>query len=167
MLLKRGMSATLEEFLMAAEYVMSEGNYNVILCERGVRTFADHTRNTLDLSIVPAVQRLSHLPIVVDPSHGTGKRNKVTPLSRAAVAVGADGLIVEVHNDPDKALSDGMQSLYPEQFDELMAAGPADRAGRGQNRTSDWTSTRKANLPRGLGSVRGAAHPPPRARSCL
>jgi 3-deoxy-7-phosphoheptulonate synthase len=120
-LLKRGMAATLEEFLMAAEYVMSEGNYNVILCERGVRTFADHTRNTLDLSIVPAVQRLSHLPIVVDPSHGTGKRNKVTPLSRAAVAVGADGLIIEVHHQPDKALSDGMQSLYPEQFDELMA----------------------------------------------
>jgi len=119
-LLKRGMSATLEEFLMAAEYVMSEGNYNVILCERGVRTFADHTRNTLDLSIVPAVQRLSHLPIIVDPSHGTGKRNKVTPLSRAAVAVGASGLIVEVHCDPDRALSDGMQSLYPEQFDQLM-----------------------------------------------
>ncbi|HXY09040.1 MAG TPA: 3-deoxy-7-phosphoheptulonate synthase [Terriglobales bacterium] len=120
-MVKRGMSATLEELLMAAEYVMSEGNYNVILCERGVRTFADHTRNTLDLSIVPAVQRLSHLPIVVDPSHGTGKRNKVTPLSRAAVAVGADGLMVEVHQDPDKALSDGVQSLYPEQFDELMA----------------------------------------------
>ena len=120
-LLKRGMSATLEEFLMAAEYVMSEGNYNVILCERGVRTFADHTRNTLDLSLIPAVQRLSHLPIVVDPSHGTGKRNKVTPLSRAAVAVGADGLIIEVHHQPDKALSDGMQSLYPDQFDELMA----------------------------------------------
>jgi 3-deoxy-7-phosphoheptulonate synthase len=119
-LLKRGMSATLEEFLMAAEYILSEGNYEVILCERGVRTFADHTRNTLDLSIVPAVQRLSHLPIVVDPSHGTGKRNKVTPLSRASVAVGADGLIVEVHNQPDKALSDGMQSLYPEQFEELM-----------------------------------------------
>jgi 3-deoxy-7-phosphoheptulonate synthase len=119
-LLKRGMSATLEELLMAAEYVMSEGNYNVILCERGVRTFADHTRNTLDLSLIPAVQRLSHLPIIVDPSHGTGKRNKVTPLSRAAVAVGADGLMVEVHHDPDKALSDGIQSLYPEQFDELM-----------------------------------------------
>ena len=119
-LLKRGISATLEEFLMAAEYIMSEGNYNVVLCERGVRTFADHTRNTLDLSIVPAVQRLSHLPIVVDPSHGTGKRNKVTPLSRAAIAVGADGLIVEVHHDPDKALSDGMQSLFPDQFDALM-----------------------------------------------
>src|SRR5713101_249566 len=120
-LLKRGMSATLEEFLMAAEYVMSEGNYNVILCERGVRTFADHSRNTLDLSVIPAVKRRSHLPILVDPSHGTGKRNKVTPLSRAAVAVGADGLIIEVHHQPDKALSDGMQSLYPDQFDELMA----------------------------------------------
>jgi 3-deoxy-7-phosphoheptulonate synthase len=119
-LLKRGISATLEEFLMAAEYIMSEGNYNIVLCERGVRTFADHTRNTLDLSIVPAVQRLSHLPIIVDPSHGTGKRNKVTPLSRAAVAVGADGLIVEVHHDPDRALSDGMQSLFPDQFDALM-----------------------------------------------
>ena len=120
-LLKRGLSATLEEFLMAAEYIMSEGNYNIVLCERGVRTFADHTRNTLDLSIVPAVQRLSHLPIIVDPSHGTGKRNKVTPLSRAAVAVGADGLMVEVHHDPDHALSDGMQSLFPDQFDALMA----------------------------------------------
>jgi len=119
-LLKRGMAATLEEFLMAAEYLMSEGNYNVILCERGVRTFADHCRNTLDLSVVPAVQRLSHLPILVDPSHGTGKRDKVLPLSRAAVAVGADGLLIEVHHDPDRALSDGMQSIYPEQFDELM-----------------------------------------------
>ena len=119
-LLKRGMSATLEEFLMAAEYIMSEGNYNVALCERGVRTFADHTRNTLDLSLIPAVQRLSHLPILVDPSHGTGKRNKVTPLSRAAVAVGADGLMVEVHNKPDEAMSDGPQSLFPDQFDELM-----------------------------------------------
>jgi len=120
-LLKRGMSATLEEFLMAAEYILSEGNYNVALCERGVRTFADHTRNTLDLSLVPAVQRLSHLPILVDPSHGTGKRNKVTPLSRASIAVGADGLLVEVHNKPDEALSDGPQSLFPDQFDELMA----------------------------------------------
>jgi 3-deoxy-7-phosphoheptulonate synthase len=119
-LLKRGMSATLEEFLMAAEYVMSEGNYNVVLCERGVRTFADHTRNTLDLSIVPAVQRLSHLPIIVDPSHGTGKRNKVVPLARAAVAVGASGLIVEVHCDPECAMSDGMQSLFPDQFDQLV-----------------------------------------------
>jgi len=120
-LLKRGMSATLEEFLMAAEYVMSEGNYNVVLCERGVRTFADHTRNTLDLSLIPAVQRLSHLPILVDPSHGTGKRNKVLPMARAAVAVGADGLIVEVHHDPDHALSDGPQSIVPEQFAVLMS----------------------------------------------
>ena len=119
-LVKRGMSATLDELLMAAEYVMSEGNYQVILCERGVRTFADHTRNTLDLSIVPAVQRLSHLPIIVDPSHGTGKRNMVLPLARAAAAVGADGLMIEVHHQPDKALSDGAQSLYPDQFVELM-----------------------------------------------
>jgi 3-deoxy-7-phosphoheptulonate synthase len=120
-MLKRGLSATLDEFLMAAEYIMSEGNYNVILCERGIRTFTDHTRNTLDLSIVPAVQKRSHLPIIVDPSHGTGKRHKVTPLSRAGVAVGADGLMVEVHCDPDHALSDGAQSLYPDQFDDLMA----------------------------------------------
>ncbi|HEY7839070.1 MAG TPA: 3-deoxy-7-phosphoheptulonate synthase [Terriglobales bacterium] len=119
-LLKRGLSATLEELLMAAEYIMSEGNYNVALCERGIRTFTDHTRNTLDLSIVPAVQRLSHLPILADPSHGTGKRNKVTPLARASVAVGADGLIIEVHPRPEEALSDGMQSLYPQQFTDLM-----------------------------------------------
>ena len=132
-LLKRGIAATLEEFLMAAEYIMSEGNYQVILCERGVRTFADHTRNTLDLSIVPAVQRLSHLPIVVDPSHGTGKRNKVIPLGRAAVAVGCDGLIVEVHNQPDKALSDGMQSLYPEQYVQLMAEATQIAAVLGRN----------------------------------
>ena len=120
-LLKRGMSATLDEFLMAAEYIMAEGNYNIILCERGVRTFSDHTRNTLDLSMIPAVQLRSHLPIVVDPSHGTGRRNKVLPLSRAAVAVGADGLLVEVHNDPDRALSDGMQSIVPSEFVQLMA----------------------------------------------
>ncbi len=115
-LLKRGMSATLDEFLMAAEYVLSEGNYNVILCERGVRTFSDFSRNTLDLAVVPAVKKRSHLPIFVDPSHGTGKRHKVLPLSRAAVAVGADGLLIEVHHEPDKALSDGMQSLLPEEF---------------------------------------------------
>ncbi len=120
-LLKRGMSATLDEFLMAAEYVLSEGNYQVILCERGVRTFADHSRNTLDLSVIPAVKKRSHLPIVVDPSHGTGRRHKVLPLSRAAVAVGADGLLVEVHHDPEKALSDGMQSILPEEFVELVA----------------------------------------------
>ncbi len=119
-LLKRGISATLEEFLMAAEYIMAEGNYNVILCERGVRTFADHTRNTLDLSLVPAVKRLSHLPILVDPSHGTGKREKVIPLARAAIAVGADGLIIEVHPQPELALSDGFQSLHPDEFESLM-----------------------------------------------
>jgi 3-deoxy-7-phosphoheptulonate synthase len=119
-LLKRGMSSTLEEFLMAAEYILSEGNYQVILCERGVRTFTDHTRNTLDLSVVPAVKSLSHLPIIVDPSHGTGKRDKVHPMALAAVAAGAAGLIVEVHPNPDRALSDGYQSLDPEQFG-LMA----------------------------------------------
>lgn len=120
-LLKRGMSATLEEFLMAAEYIMAEDNPNVILCERGVRTFADHTRNTLDLSAIPYVKRTSHLPIISDPSHGTGKRDKVIPLSRASMAVGADGLIIEVHHDPSKALSDGPQSLTPDMFDDLMS----------------------------------------------
>jgi 3-deoxy-7-phosphoheptulonate synthase len=120
-LLKRGMSATLDEFLMAAEYVMSEGNYNVMLCERGVRTFSDFSRNTLDLAVVPAVKKRSHLPILVDPSHGTGKRHKVLPLSRAAVAVGADGLLVEVHHQPEKALSDGIQSILPAEYAELMA----------------------------------------------
>ena len=119
-LLKRGMSATLEEFLMAAEYVLSEGNYQVILCERGVRTFADHSRNTLDLSVVPAVQRLSHLPIIADPSHGTGKRDQVHAMSLAAIAAGASGLLVEMHPTPDHALSDGYQSLYPEQFAEMV-----------------------------------------------
>ena len=118
--LKRGMSATLEEFLMSAEYILSEGNYQVILCERGVRTFSDFSRNTLDLAIVPAVKRLSHLPILVDPSHGTGRREKVAPLSRAAAAVGADGLMIEVHHDPNRALSDGPQSITPEMFDELV-----------------------------------------------
>src|SRR5256885_2370558 len=120
-LLKRGMSATLDEFLMAAEYILSEGNYNVMLCERGVRTFSDFSRNTLDLAVVPAVKTWSHLPILVDPSHGTGKRHKVLPLSRAAVAVGADGLLVEVHHEPEKALSDGIQSIVPQEFAELSA----------------------------------------------
>ncbi|MBI1739166.1 MAG: 3-deoxy-7-phosphoheptulonate synthase [Acidobacteria bacterium] len=120
-LLKRGMSATLDEFLMAAEYVMAEGNYNVILCERGVRTFSDFTRNTLDLAVIPAVKKRSHLPIVVDPSHGTGRRHKVLPLSRAGIAAGADGLLVEVHHQPDRALSDGMQSILPDEFDQLVA----------------------------------------------
>ena len=120
-MLKRGMSATLDELLLAAEYIMAEGNYDVILCERGVRTFADHTRNTLDLSIVPAVQNRSHLPIIVDPSHGTGKRHKVIPLARAAIAAGADGIMVEVHNYPEQALSDGPQALLPDMFKQLVA----------------------------------------------
>jgi 3-deoxy-7-phosphoheptulonate synthase len=119
-LLKRGMSATLEEFLMSAEYILSEGNYDVILCERGVRTFSDFSRNTLDLAMVPAVKDISHLPILVDPSHGTGRRDKVAPLSRAAAAVGADGLIIEVHHDPNRALSDGPQSITPDMLDSLM-----------------------------------------------
>jgi 3-deoxy-7-phosphoheptulonate synthase len=119
-LLKRGMSATLEELLLSAEYIMSEGNYNVIFCERGVRTFADHTRNTLDLSVVPAIKRMSHLPILVDPSHGTGKRNKVLPMSRAAIAVGADGVLIEVHHRPEEALSDGPQAILPVTFEQLV-----------------------------------------------
>jgi 3-deoxy-7-phosphoheptulonate synthase len=120
-LLKRGMSATIEEFLLSAEYLLSEGNYEVILCERGVRTFANHTRNTLDLSVIPYVKRISHLPILVDPSHGTGKRLKVLPMSRAAVAAGSDGLLIEVHDHPEVALSDGPQALLPEMFAQLMA----------------------------------------------
>src|SRR5882724_4166933 len=119
-LLKRGLSATLDEWLLAAEYIMSEGNYQVVLCERGIRTFAQHTRNTLVLSAIPAVRRISHLPVLVDPSHGTGKNFMVTPLARAGVAVGADGLIVEVHDQPDHALSDGAQALTLEQFDQLV-----------------------------------------------
>jgi 3-deoxy-7-phosphoheptulonate synthase len=119
-LLKRGMSATIEELLLAAEYVLAEGNSNVILCERGIRSFDTQTRNLLDLSAIPVVKSLSHLPIIADPSHGTGVRNKVIPMARAAVAAGADGLMVEVHPDPNHALSDGAQSLFPGQFGELM-----------------------------------------------
>jgi 3-deoxy-7-phosphoheptulonate synthase len=119
-LLKRGMSATLEEWLMAAEYVMAGGNYQVILCERGVRTFSDHSRNTLDLSVIPPVKHLSHLPILVDPSHGTGKRDYVPPMALAALAAGADGLLIEVHPDPAHALSDGAQSLTFDGFDQLL-----------------------------------------------
>ncbi|MFC1556704.1 3-deoxy-7-phosphoheptulonate synthase [candidate division KSB1 bacterium] len=119
-LLKRGISATLEEFFMAAEYIMSEGNYNIVLCERGIRTFAQHTRYTLDISIIPTIKHLSHLPIIVDPSHPAGIRDKVIPLSLGAIGAGADGLIVEVHPEPEKALSDGLQSLYPTQFEQLM-----------------------------------------------
>jgi 3-deoxy-7-phosphoheptulonate synthase len=120
-LLKRGLSATLDELLLAAEYIMSEGNYDVILCERGIRTFANHARNTIDLSIIPAVHRLTHLPVIVDPSHGTGHNYMVTPLARAAVAVGADGLIIEVHPRPEEALCDGAQALTPAQYLDLAA----------------------------------------------
>jgi 3-deoxy-7-phosphoheptulonate synthase len=119
-LLKRGFAATIEELLMSAEYIMSEGNNRIILCERGIRTFADNMRNTLDLSAIPSIKEASHLPIVVDPSHAAGMRDYVIPLSKGAIAVGADGLLVEVHHDPTHALSDGMQSLYPEQFRLLM-----------------------------------------------
>ena len=120
-LLKRGLSATLDEWLLAAEYIMSEGNYRVILCERGIRTFAQHARNTMDLAAIPAVRRVSHLPVIVDPSHGTGKNYMVTPLARAGVAVGADGLIIEVHDRPDRALSDGAQALTPQQYEQLVS----------------------------------------------
>jgi 3-deoxy-7-phosphoheptulonate synthase len=120
-LLKRGISATIDEWLLSAEYVLAGGNMQVVLCERGIRTFETYTRNTLDISAIPIIKKLSHLPIVVDPSHGTGLRDKVAPMARAAVAAGADGLIVEVHSDPDHALSDGAQSMFPNQFDRLMA----------------------------------------------
>jgi 3-deoxy-7-phosphoheptulonate synthase len=120
-MLKRGISATIEEWLLSAEYILAGGNMSVMLCERGIRTFESYTRNTLDLCAIPVVQKLSHLPILVDPSHGTGRRDKVTPMARAAVAAGADGLLIEVHSDPDRALSDGAQSLFPAQFDRLMA----------------------------------------------
>jgi 3-deoxy-7-phosphoheptulonate synthase len=119
-LLKRGMSATIEELLLSAEYILSGGNYNVILCERGIRTFETYLRNTLDIAAIPVIKKLSHLPIVADPSHGTGRRDKVPPMARAAVAAGADGLLIEVHNDPDHALSDGAQSLTPVEFAQLM-----------------------------------------------
>jgi 3-deoxy-7-phosphoheptulonate synthase len=119
-LLKRGIAATLEELLLSAEYIMAGGNYEIILCERGIRTFETYTRNTLDISAIPIIQKLSHLPMASDPSHGTGRRDKVAPMARASVAAGADALLIEVHHDPEKALSDGAQSLYPEQFSELM-----------------------------------------------
>jgi 3-deoxy-7-phosphoheptulonate synthase len=119
-LLKRGIAATVEELLLSAEYILSGGNYDVILCERGIRTFETYTRNTMDISAIPVVKTLSHLPIVADPSHGTGRRDKVAPMARAAVAAGADGLLLEMHPDPDHALSDGAQSLRPAQLEELM-----------------------------------------------
>jgi 3-deoxy-7-phosphoheptulonate synthase len=120
-LLKRGMSATIEELLLSAEYIMAGGNYNVILCERGIRTFDTYMRNTMDIAAIPVIKQLSHLPVVADPSHGTGRRDKVGAMARAAVAAGADGLLIEVHQDPERALSDGAQSLYPDQFTQLMA----------------------------------------------
>ncbi len=120
-LLKRGMSSTIEELLLSAEYIMSGGNYNVILCERGIRTFDTYMRNTMDIAAIPVIKQLSHLPVVADPSHGTGRRDKVGAMARAAVAAGADGLLIEVHQDPERALSDGAQSLYPDQFAQLMA----------------------------------------------
>jgi 3-deoxy-7-phosphoheptulonate synthase len=120
-MLKRGISATIEEWLLSAEYILAGGNMNVMLCERGIRTFESYTRNTLDISAIPVVKTLSHLPVLVDPSHGTGRRDKVAPMARAAVAAGADGLLIEVHCDPDHALSDGAQSMFPSQFDRLMA----------------------------------------------
>ncbi len=119
-LLKRGIAATIEELLLSAEYILAGGNYDVILCERGIRTFETATRNTMDISAIPVVKSLSHLPMIADPSHGTGRRDKVAPMARAAVAAGADGLLIEVHPDPDHALSDGAQSLRPEQFAQLM-----------------------------------------------
>jgi 3-deoxy-7-phosphoheptulonate synthase len=132
-LLKRGIAATIEELLLSAEYVMSEGNYDVILCERGIRTFETYTRNTMDISAIPVVKKLSHLPIIGDPSHGTGRRDLVLPMAKAAVAAGADGLIVEMHPDPDHALSDGAQTLTPEQFYEMMhkVRAVAHAVGRG------------------------------------
>ena len=137
--LKRGLSATLDELLMAAEYIVSEGNYRVFLCERGVRTFSDHSRNTLDLAIIPSVKTLSHLPILVDPSHGTGRRDKVLPLALAAVAAGADGVMIEVHHEPHRALSDGPQAILPDHFAELVrgvhaVAGLLGRESEGRER---------------------------------
>jgi 3-deoxy-7-phosphoheptulonate synthase len=120
-LLKRGISATIEEWLLSAEYILAGGNTDVILCERGIRTFETATRNTFDISAIPVVQKLSHLPVIADPSHGAGRRDMVAQLARAAVAAGCDGLIIEVHNDPDRALSDGAQSMFPAQFERLMA----------------------------------------------
>ena len=119
-LLKRGMSATIEELLLSAEYIMAGGNYNVVLCERGIRTFDTYMRNTMDIAAIPVIKQLSHLPVLADPSHGTGRRDKVAPMGRAAIAAGADGLLIEVHPDPERALSDGAQSLYPDQFAQLM-----------------------------------------------
>ena len=138
---------------MSAEYILSEGNYQVILCERGVRTFSDFSRNTLDLAVVPAVKSFSHLPILVDPSHGTGRRDKVAPLSRAAAAVGADGLMIEVHHDPDRALSDGPQSITPEMFEALVGELAPDRA-RASAAGSEAAFSPEARSPSAPGAAR-------------
>ena len=152
-LLKRGLAATMEEWLMSAEYILSEGNDQVILCERGIRTFERYTRNTLDLSAIPVIKELTHLPVVVDPSHATGLRDKVSPMARAAIAAGADGLVIEVHHDPSKALSDGPQSLYPEQFEQLMrdlyVIAPV------VNKQLDFGYIEKSRSSRPLASARG------------
>jgi 3-deoxy-7-phosphoheptulonate synthase len=144
-LLKRGMSATIEELLLSAEYIMAGGNYNVILCERGIRTFDTYMRNTMDIAAIPVIKQLSHLPVVADPSHGTGRRDKVGAMARAAVAAGADGLLIEVHQDPERALSDGAQSLYPDQFAQLMAEARmiAPAVGR---RIAEETAQKRAAL---------------------
>jgi len=163
-LLKRGMAATLEEFLLAAEYIMAEGNRNVILCERGIRTFSDYSRFTLDISIVPELKRISHLPVVVDPSHAAGRRDLVIPLARAAIAAGADGIMVEVHADPKKALSDGAQSLTLEMFEELMAElriiVPAVRRVNNRRKNGTPAAGREATG----GSQRPAPAPPSKGR---
>ena len=165
-LLKRGISATIEEWLLSAEYVLSGGNPDVILCERGIRTFESYTRNTLDISAIPVVKKLSHLPIIVDPSHGTGRRDKVVPMARAAVAAGADGLLVEVHSDADRALSDGAQSLYPDQFDRLMAELRVIAPAIGRricvetNARRGWTAGRQAGAENRHGWSGGGAGEP-------
>ena len=155
-LLKRGLSATMEEWLMAAEYVLSEGNNQVILCERGIRTFERYTRNTLDLSAIPIIKELTHLPVIIDPSHATGIREKVSPMARAAIAAGADGLIIEVHHDPDHALSDGPQALYPEQFEQLMRDLYVIAPVVGKQ--LDFAYLEKATAVRPVSSVRSGVH---------
>jgi 3-deoxy-7-phosphoheptulonate synthase len=143
-LLKRGMSATIEELLLSAEYIMAGGNYNVILCERGIRTFDTYMRNTMDIAAIPVIKQLSHLPVVADPSHGTGRRDKVAPMARAAVAAGADGLLIEVHPDPERALSDGAQSLYPDQFAALMNEVAAIAQAVGRRMSADQVQSQVA-----------------------
>ena len=170
-LLKRGISATIEEWLLSAEYVLSGGNTDVILCERGIRTFETATRNTLDIAAIPIVQKLSHLPVIVDPSHATGRRDKVAPVARAAVAAGADGLLIEVHCDPDHALSDGAQSMFPSQFDRLMAElriiAPRSDAASAWSRSLVAAGARRWNYPsfNRAGGVKASRPSSPRSAS--